>query len=82
MQSLDGEYPLVLSEKRDFLRHDVIFLKGKHMLSPAVQNNTEVLIAELSVMWQDTGELGSATQEPLEHGLWGWGREEKVSEAF
>lgn len=46
---LDGEYPLVLPEKRDFLRHDVIFAKGKHMLSPAAQNNTEVLIVSLSV---------------------------------
>ena len=50
LQSLDGEYLLVQSEKRDFLRHDVIFVKGKHMWSSAVQNNTEVLIAELSVM--------------------------------
>ena len=48
-KSLDGEYPLVLLEERDFLRHDVIFAKGKHMLGPAVQNNTEVLIALLSV---------------------------------
>lgn len=48
-ESFDGEYPQVLLEKGDFLRHDVIFAKGKHMLSPAVQNNTEVLIALLSV---------------------------------
>ena len=25
---------------------------------------------------------GSATQDPLEHGAWGRGREEKISEAF
>lgn len=50
LQSLDGEYLLVRLEKRDFLRHDVIFAKGKHMWSSAVQNNTEVPIAELSVM--------------------------------
>ena len=45
----------MLLEKRDFLRHDVIFAKGKHVLSPTVQNNTEVLIAVLSVIADSVG---------------------------
>ena len=68
LQSLDGEYLLVQLEKRDFLRHDVIFAKGKHMWSSAVQNNTEVLIAELSVMWQDT--VGVRQCYPGPFGAW------------
>ena len=71
LQSLDGEYLLVWLEKRDFLRHDVIFAKGKHMWSSAVQNNTEVLIAELSVMWQDT--VGGRQCYPGPFGAWGMG---------
>lgn len=57
-------HPLGLSEKRDFLRHDVILAKGKHMLSPAGQNNIEVLVAELSVTWQDTGQSQAAPRSP------------------